>query len=400
MYVRRWPVFIVVLWWYACVCYFVLLTRYLGIVTVPGSFLKSGDLGWPCDSMQIVYINSFIRMCHRISGIKMRHFSLVRVGQQPAAGCGPKKNACYYNLDAWIFTERPCRLSGWQRNTPGILLLILMASAHFSQTHKCAQGIKMWVLLASKHTQHSLSSTSGGISAETSKSCRTFSSSGISSKISGRNVRRDSRQRVAILWNAATRWGVCVSHLARLSRWRNIDSTESIFSSNKSSKLLYPGAGVWIEYPVSASSTTRPHAKVSTFGDKSPWRYSDDMYRSVPTTFCVWICVAVTLPVSVADLQMPKSPMRPTQFLSSKTLALCMYVCVCVFVCVCVYVCVHVCVCVCVHVCMCVRACACMCLHVCEWERKVESTCTWVCVNALCVCMCLMIYILIVFELA
>jgi len=30
-----------------CVCCFVLLTRYWGIVTVPGSFLKSGDLGWP-----------------------------------------------------------------------------------------------------------------------------------------------------------------------------------------------------------------------------------------------------------------------------------------------------------------------------------------------------------------
>jgi len=26
---------------------FVLLTRYWGIVTDPGSFLKSGDLGWP-----------------------------------------------------------------------------------------------------------------------------------------------------------------------------------------------------------------------------------------------------------------------------------------------------------------------------------------------------------------
>jgi len=30
-----------------CVCCFVLLTQYWGIVTVPGSFLKSGDLGCP-----------------------------------------------------------------------------------------------------------------------------------------------------------------------------------------------------------------------------------------------------------------------------------------------------------------------------------------------------------------
>jgi len=30
-----------------CVCCFVLLNRYWGIVTVPGSFLKAGDLGWP-----------------------------------------------------------------------------------------------------------------------------------------------------------------------------------------------------------------------------------------------------------------------------------------------------------------------------------------------------------------
>jgi len=30
-----------------CVCYFVLLNQYWGIVTVPGSFLESGDLGWP-----------------------------------------------------------------------------------------------------------------------------------------------------------------------------------------------------------------------------------------------------------------------------------------------------------------------------------------------------------------
>jgi len=30
-----------------CVCCFVLLTRYWGIVTVPGSFHKSGDLGCP-----------------------------------------------------------------------------------------------------------------------------------------------------------------------------------------------------------------------------------------------------------------------------------------------------------------------------------------------------------------
>ena len=29
------------------VCCFVLLNRYWGIVTVPGSFLKVGDLGWP-----------------------------------------------------------------------------------------------------------------------------------------------------------------------------------------------------------------------------------------------------------------------------------------------------------------------------------------------------------------
>ena len=29
------------------VCYIVLLNRYWGIVTVPGSLLKSGDLGWP-----------------------------------------------------------------------------------------------------------------------------------------------------------------------------------------------------------------------------------------------------------------------------------------------------------------------------------------------------------------
>ena len=29
------------------VCCFVLLNRYWGIVTVPGSFLKAGDLGWP-----------------------------------------------------------------------------------------------------------------------------------------------------------------------------------------------------------------------------------------------------------------------------------------------------------------------------------------------------------------
>ena len=28
-------------------CCFVLLNRYWGIVTVPGSFLKAGDLGWP-----------------------------------------------------------------------------------------------------------------------------------------------------------------------------------------------------------------------------------------------------------------------------------------------------------------------------------------------------------------
>jgi len=32
---------------YVCVCCFVLLNRYWGIVTVPGSFLKTGDLGWP-----------------------------------------------------------------------------------------------------------------------------------------------------------------------------------------------------------------------------------------------------------------------------------------------------------------------------------------------------------------
>jgi len=32
---------------WVCVCCFVLLTRCLGISTVPGSFLKSGDLGWP-----------------------------------------------------------------------------------------------------------------------------------------------------------------------------------------------------------------------------------------------------------------------------------------------------------------------------------------------------------------
>jgi len=31
-----------------CVCYFVLLlNQYWGIVTVPGLFLKAGDLGWP-----------------------------------------------------------------------------------------------------------------------------------------------------------------------------------------------------------------------------------------------------------------------------------------------------------------------------------------------------------------
>jgi len=30
-----------------CVCSFVLLNQYWGIVTVPGSFLESGDLGWP-----------------------------------------------------------------------------------------------------------------------------------------------------------------------------------------------------------------------------------------------------------------------------------------------------------------------------------------------------------------
>jgi len=29
------------------VCCFVLLNRYWGIVTVPGSFLKAGDLVWP-----------------------------------------------------------------------------------------------------------------------------------------------------------------------------------------------------------------------------------------------------------------------------------------------------------------------------------------------------------------
>jgi len=29
------------------VCCFVLLNRYWGMVTVPGSFLKAGDLGWP-----------------------------------------------------------------------------------------------------------------------------------------------------------------------------------------------------------------------------------------------------------------------------------------------------------------------------------------------------------------
>jgi len=29
------------------VCCFVLLNRHWGIVTVPGSFLKAGDLGWP-----------------------------------------------------------------------------------------------------------------------------------------------------------------------------------------------------------------------------------------------------------------------------------------------------------------------------------------------------------------
>jgi len=29
------------------VCCFVLLTRYWEIVTAPGSFLQSGDLGWP-----------------------------------------------------------------------------------------------------------------------------------------------------------------------------------------------------------------------------------------------------------------------------------------------------------------------------------------------------------------
>ena len=28
-------------------CYFVLLNRYRGIVMVPGSFLKAGDVGWP-----------------------------------------------------------------------------------------------------------------------------------------------------------------------------------------------------------------------------------------------------------------------------------------------------------------------------------------------------------------
>ena len=33
--------------WSVCVCYFVLLNRYWGIVTVPGSFLKAVDLGWP-----------------------------------------------------------------------------------------------------------------------------------------------------------------------------------------------------------------------------------------------------------------------------------------------------------------------------------------------------------------
>jgi len=33
--------------YHVCVCCFVLLTRYWGIVTVPGSFLKAGDLGWP-----------------------------------------------------------------------------------------------------------------------------------------------------------------------------------------------------------------------------------------------------------------------------------------------------------------------------------------------------------------
>jgi len=33
---------------YVCVCVALfLLNRYWGIVTVPGSFLKSGDLGWP-----------------------------------------------------------------------------------------------------------------------------------------------------------------------------------------------------------------------------------------------------------------------------------------------------------------------------------------------------------------
>jgi len=30
-----------------CVCWFVLLNRYWGIVTVPGSVPMTGDLGWP-----------------------------------------------------------------------------------------------------------------------------------------------------------------------------------------------------------------------------------------------------------------------------------------------------------------------------------------------------------------
>jgi len=86
--------------------------------TLPGMYSSA----YACASVWIVYINPSIRICHRISGMEMRYHSLVGGGQRPATGCCPYKNTCYDTLDAWVFTGRPYKLAGWQRDTPGILL--------------------------------------------------------------------------------------------------------------------------------------------------------------------------------------------------------------------------------------------------------------------------------------